>query len=50
MTATQPRWAITKGVDGHPVGDEKKEATKAITDVLFDTARATDSRTRDQGA
>jgi integrase len=27
--------AITKDVYGHLVGDETKEATEAITDVLF---------------
>lgn len=29
--------AITKDVYGHLVGDQKKEATEAITDVLFDS-------------
>jgi integrase len=42
--------AMTKDVYGHLIGEEKKEATEAITDVLFDTAGPTDSRTGDQGA
>lgn len=29
--------AMTKDVYGHLVGDEKKEATEAIADVLFET-------------
>ena len=28
--------AITKDIYGHLIGDEKREATEAITDVLFD--------------
>ncbi|WKZ81944.1 MAG: hypothetical protein QY307_07570 [Acidimicrobiia bacterium] len=28
---------MTKDVYGHLVGDEKKEATEAIADVLFET-------------
>lgn len=42
--------AITKDVYGHLLGTEKKEATEAITDVLFDNSRPSDRRTRDQGA
>lgn len=34
--------AITKDVYGHLVGDEKKEATEAITDVLFEGAQRRD--------
>jgi integrase len=56
-----PRWvvsevlghasvAITEDVYGHLIGGERQEATEAITDVLFDTSPATDSRTRDHGA
>jgi integrase len=39
--------AITKDVYGHLVGDEKKEATEAITDELFERPKR---RKRDHGA
>jgi integrase len=42
--------AITKDVYGHLVGDEKRDATRAITDVLFSPSRGADDRTRDHGA
>ena len=40
--------AITKDVYGHLVGDEKKEATEAITDVLFKSPQPPAERSRDQ--
>jgi len=42
--------AITKDIYGHLIGDEKREATEAITDVLFDSTPPTDKRAGDQGA
>jgi len=42
--------AITKDIYGHLIGDEKREATEAITDVLFDTSLPVDDRKHDQGA
>lgn len=42
--------AIIKDIYGHLIGDEKREATEAITDVLFDNSRPGDKRTPDKGA
>jgi integrase len=41
--------AITKDVYGHLVGGEKQEATEAIAEVLFDSSRGRNDRTRDHG-
>lgn len=40
--------AITKDVYGHLIGEEKKEATKAITDVLFGPRNAGRGQASDQ--
>lgn len=42
--------AITKDVYGHLIGDEKQQATEAITDALFKDPPSGDERARDQGA
>jgi len=41
--------AITKDVYGHLIGGEKREATEAITDVLFDTESPSEDRGDGEG-
>jgi integrase len=41
---------ITKDVYGHLLGGEKREATEAITNVLFRNPQRTNGRSRDRGA